>query len=124
MSILPTSSVYLFRVKVISVPFLDLKLSLVFSNFFGWGPKKLSEKSRNPQKILLPSKCVNTKLLTLIFHLFVVFYTKFIFFSNLATLKRVTTPSLRTTELSLILFWRKKRSRKVVIKMLAKLTLS
>jgi hypothetical protein len=48
-----------------------------FSNFFGWGPKKLSEKSRDPQEILRPYKCVNTKLITLIFHLFAVFYTIF-----------------------------------------------
>jgi hypothetical protein len=57
-----------------------------FSNFFGWGPKNLSEKSCDPQEILQPSKCVNTKLITIIFHLFAVFYTNFFLFLNLATL--------------------------------------
>jgi hypothetical protein len=74
-----------------------------FSNFFGWRPKNLPEKSRYPQEILRLSKCTNTKLKVLIFALFAVFYAKNFFFLNLATLfehlvtlKRDSTPSLRT----------------------------
>jgi hypothetical protein len=33
-----------------------------FSNFFGWQSKNLSEKSRDPQEIFKPSKCINTML--------------------------------------------------------------
>ncbi len=66
-------------------------------------PKNLSEKSRDPEEFLRPSKCVITKLISSMFGLIAVFYTNFFFFSNLATLlehlatlKRVATPSLRT----------------------------
>ncbi len=82
------------------------RLGQGFSNFFCWRPKNLSEKSRDPQEILRPSKCVITKLVSSMFGLFAVLYTKFFFFSNLATLfehlatlKRVATPRLRTAGL-------------------------
>jgi hypothetical protein len=41
-----------------------------FSNFFGWRPKNLSEKSLDPQEILRPTKCVITKLISSMFGLF------------------------------------------------------
>jgi hypothetical protein len=55
-------------------------LRLGFSNFFGWRPENLPEKSRDPQEILQLSKCTNTKIKVLIFALFAVFYDKNFFF--------------------------------------------
>ncbi len=75
-----------------------------FSNFFGWRPLNLSEKSRDPQGILRPSKCEKYHVKTLIFAMFYAMQVNFFFVSNLATLfwqlatlKRFATPSLRTT---------------------------
>jgi hypothetical protein len=58
----------------------------VKAGVFGWQPLNLSERFRDPQGILQPSKCEKYHVKTLIFAMFYAMQVNFFFVSNLATL--------------------------------------
>jgi hypothetical protein len=64
-----------------------------FQTFFGWRPKNLPEKC-DPQEISRPSKCINTKLKTLIFGQNFLLFNLATLFGHLAIFKRVMTTAL------------------------------